>query len=132
MPWLDVTDVLLDPMIAGETIAITRRQETIGSNGRSSVTTTNLTAVASVVPTGSNSLVRAEAYQSKGKSIKVITSTRLYGPEHDPSGNNYQPDVITWKGDSFVVKMVNDYTKYGAGLCEAECASIDTVDQAPY
>jgi hypothetical protein len=129
MPWLDVNELLLDPMLAGETVTVTRRQDVIGANGRTTPSTTTFPIIASVQPTSSNSLVREEAYQSKTKSIKVITATPLYGPEQ-AAGTNYQPDLITWHGDSFIVRAIDDFSNFGGGMISAECTSIDLVDQA--
>jgi galactose-6-phosphate isomerase len=129
MPWLDFSDVLLDPAIAGETFSVIRRQQVVDNYGTVTTTNTTLSGTGSITPTGDNSLVREEAYQTSAKTIKVITNFRLYGPEQI-GGTTYQPDLVAWHGDNFIVKSINDYSSYGAGFLEAECASIDFVDQA--
>ncbi len=43
----------------------------------------------------------------------------------------YQPDIVKWKGDCFLVKSVDDYTQYGAGMVIAECVSQDFDDAPP-
>lgn len=132
MPSIDVTDVLLDPMIAGESFSVIRRAEIVNDYGESVQTTQTIpNVVGSVVPLGSNSLLREEAFQTNDKTIRVLTSFRLRGPSKSAVLQNYQPDIIVWKGDNFVVRTLEDYTQYGAGMVDAECSSIDLVDQAP-
>lgn len=131
MPGLDVTDVLADPDVAGESFTVIRRQQSIGANGREVLTATSLPNITgSIVPTPLNSLAREEAYQSQQKSIRVVTTFRLRGASKD-AGVTYQPDQVVWKGDTFVVKSLDDYSQYGAGFIVADCTSIDLVDQAP-
>lgn len=131
MPQMDISHVLLHPMIAGERFTVMRRQETVNNLGKSVITATSVTAIGSVVPTGDNSLVREEAFQTQAKTIKVTTKFRLRGVSKDAGALNYQPDIVVWKGNNYLVRTVDDYTQYGAGMVEAECSSIDLVDQAP-
>lgn len=131
MPDIDVSDLLLDGDIAGESFTVIRRQETVGNNGVTAIAQTNLSAVGSISPTGDNSLVRAEAFQTQANTIKVITNFRLRGPSKDGAGNSFQPDIIQWNGNHFVVRVINEWTSYGAGFVEVECSSIDFIDLAP-
>lgn len=134
---IDVTDLLHDPFIAGEEFIVIRRRETINAYGeRTSHPIQRLLAVGSIQPTGNNSLVREEAYQTETKTIKVITDFLLRGPTKDksqPQGATvtFDPDIVIWRGDSYVVKSIDDYSQYGIGMVQAECASVDYVDQAP-
>lgn|ERR1019366_1739770 len=130
MPLIDVSDVLLDPMIAGEAFLVVRRLEVVNSFGESVVTMQSFAATGSIIPTGNNSLVREEAYQIQAKTIRVVTAFPLRGVSKDSTGT-YQPDIVMWNNDSFIVKSLNDYTSYGVGLVEAECSSIDPVDAPP-
>jgi hypothetical protein len=131
LPTIDVDEVLISDDIAGSTFTVTRRVETVGSNGRPTITTSTLTGVGSIVPTGDNSLVREEAYTQQLNSIKVITSLRLYGAGVDTKGVKYQPDIITWRNGTYIVRVVNDYSVYGAGLVEAECIAYQYNAQQP-
>jgi hypothetical protein len=136
MPQIEVTEVTLDPIVAGETFLVTRRMEAINQYGERTESTITYSAIGSVTPTGDNSLVREEAYQLQNKTIRVITTFMLRAPSKAPpqptlSQSDYDPDIVTWRGDFYVVKNVSDYSQYGAGMIEAECAGIDYVDQAP-
>jgi hypothetical protein len=132
MPQIDVSDIVRDPFIAGERFTVLRRVETVSAYGQSSVAIrTYPDQIGSIVPAGDNSLVREEAYQTQAKAIQVITSFRLRGASKDQAGYRYQPDIVIWKGDAFVVRSISDFSQYGAGLVQADCISIDLVDQVP-
>jgi hypothetical protein len=132
VPEIDVSDILLDPEIAGEELTILRRPDATGTNGVDVITETEITPkpVGSVRPTGGNSLVREDAYQQQAKSIRVITNFRLRGVARD-GAQNYQPDIVVWGGSRFVVQTVEDYSRYGAGMIQADCMSQNFVDPPP-
>lgn len=131
MPSIDVTDLLVDPEIAGEPFIVVRRQMTVDNHGKTNIAFTVFPNVAgSITPTGDNSLVRAEAYETQANTIKVITPFRLRGVSKDVSGS-FLPDLVLWGGNHFEVKSLNDWNTFGAGFMEADCLSIETVDQAP-
>jgi hypothetical protein len=129
---VDVTDVLLDPAIAGERFTVLRRKETVNDLGVASWEwLTFPEVIGSVTPTGDQSLVREEAYQVSAKTMLVITEFRLRGPSKDAAGANYQPDIVVWNGNYYLVRSVDDFSRYGAGFVQAECTSTDLIDQAP-
>lgn len=132
---LDVTDLLLDPEVAGETFVVVRRRLTVGAHGRVETGRERHTAVGSVTPTGDQSLAREDAYATQSKSIRVVTSFALRGPSKDrgPGGQEvqYLPDVVVWGGDFYVPVSISDYSQFGAGFVEADCTSMDFVDQVP-
>ena len=130
MPQIDVSDVINDVFIAGEPFTITRQLETINGFGESVITTSTFSAAGAIAPLGANSLLREQAFQAQAKSIQVVTTFRLRGASQS-GGQNYQPDLVIWKGDSYTVWTVEDYTQYGAGMVVAECMSQDFIDQAP-
>lgn len=132
MPLLDVSDILLDPDIV-ETLTIQRRQANVGSNGRATKTVTTITPapVGSVQPQDAGDLERGSDQQNLPKEIQVITQFRLRGASQDGQGNEYQPDLIVWQGDSYQVDSIEPWTAYGAGWVVAKCSSIDSLDQAP-
>jgi hypothetical protein len=124
MAEIDVTDVLFDADVAGDTFTVLRRIETVSQFGISSSRVTAIpNVVGSVQPTGDNSLIREDAYDAQAKTIKVFTSFRLRGVSADGSGT-YKPDQIVWNGDVYEVKVLDDYTQFGGGMTEAECVQI--------
>lgn len=132
-PWIDVTEVLLDPMVAGEVgdVYAVRRLQHVSQGGIVSALRQVFAIVASITPTGDNSLAREEAFQTQSKSIKVITGFLLRGVSGHKNGQKFQPDLVWWKGDYYLVKDVSDFSSYGGGLIEADCSSIDFEDEPP-
>lgn len=131
---LDVTDLFLDPDFA-MTVTVQRRLETVGGGGRSALTVTTFDdVVAYVVPVdtriGGNALERGTDEQHRGAALQIITTFRLRGPSQD-GADAYQPDVVIYNGDPYIVDVVNDFSKWGAGFIRAELSSMDSVDAPP-
>lgn len=131
MPDIDVTDVLLDADVAGEDFWVLRRSQRMGANGRPVLTKAWLPAFGSIQPVGDNSMAREEAFQTQAKTLEAITTFRLRGVSETREGVQYQPDLVYWNGDFYIGRTLNDYSKYGAGMVEYECTSIDMNDRPP-
>lgn len=127
MPDIDVSDLLDDPDIAGETFTVVRRQSVMQSNGVPTITSTYFPGcTGSITPTGDNSLVRAEAYSTQSNTIRVITGFRLRAAGKDGLGNVFDADIVlSDEGNAFVVSSLNEWNKFGAGFMEAECTQFD-------
>jgi hypothetical protein len=130
MPYLDVTSLLIDPMIAGEAFTVVRRLDGISATGNVQTLKTYLPARGSIGPVPPDQLDRQPDQQFQGKTLGVVTAFRLSGAAQ-VAGTRYQPDIILWKGGSYVVTALDDYTQYGAGMVQAVCTSIDWIDNAP-
>lgn len=133
MPDIDVTDLLSDPDIAGDEFTVKRRQETVNTFGRSVVATVPLDACGPVFPAGDNSLIRQDAFDAEANTITVVTEFRLRGPSKS-GGLQFKADLVEWprqSGNHYIVRTTNDFSRYGAGMIEAECTSIDFSDEAP-
>lgn len=130
MPQLDVTDLLFDQDLA-DTFSVQRRQQAVNSWGE---TTTSVTVFedlsGAVYPTGNNSLVKQAAFETQAETITVVTTFRLRGVSQDSSQQAFLPDLVLWQGNQYLVSMVNDYSQYGQGFIQAECASTNLLDQA--
>lgn len=122
-PFLDVSEVLLDPMIADRFI-VNRRVQTLDSHGRVALTSTAMNGVGVVTASSGNDLDRLDDNQRMGRHLTIVTKFRLRGPSP-----GYQPDTITWKGDTFVVQAIDPYPQYGAGFVQAIAGSMDLLDQ---
>lgn len=150
MSFIDVDDLIYDPYIAGQVFSIVRRREYINEHGEQLLVAVQVTGViGQVSPTANNSLVRDAAFSSQQETIKVITAYRLRGAGRAPGSRPalawddgidwdqtgffwdqsvapiYQPDLVLWHGDYYIVQSINDYTPYGAGFLECECTSIE-------
>jgi len=133
MPMINVSVALTSPMLV-DTFTVKRRVQTVGTNGRATTTNTPTTGVSGVVyPSDNNDLQRLGDMQVTGKAITVITQFALRG-ESEESGTpevQFQPDIVTWHGNSFVVKHLEDWGAFGPGFVLAVCTSIDIVDAPP-
>jgi galactose-6-phosphate isomerase len=125
MSGIDVTDLILDPDVGGQTIVVFRRQQEINEYGEGVDATEPIATLAAVYPTGNNSLVREQAFQTMSDTITVVTKYPLNGPGKNAEGNNYDASIVGWEGNFYIVKSTNKFSKYGPGFVEAECEAID-------
>ena len=125
-PFLDVSDALLDPMLA-DSFTVNRRTEFIDTHGRAQVTSNVIENVIGVVCAANpNDLERLPEDQRMGRHISIVTKFRLQGPS--PS---FQPDTVVWNDDIFIIKNVEIYNRFGKGFIQAIAGSMDFVDKAP-
>lgn len=124
MPYLDVSSVLSDPMIA-DRVKVTRQKEVVGTNGRVSIVPEVFPIVVGVMTSaGPNDLERVPEAQRMGRVMSFVTKFRLRGPSP-----GYQPDTIDWAGDTYLVVTVDPYPRYGAGFVQSIIASTDIIDK---
>ncbi|MDB5448419.1 MAG: putative phage head-tail adaptor [Phenylobacterium sp.] len=131
MPALDVSDILLDPDFC-EVLTVIRRLQTL-VRGRATTTETTITPapVGVVLAQSDAPIQRGPDQQNLPRLIQVHTPFRLRSASKDPvSGLVYQPDIIVWGGDRFVVNKVQDFSRYGRGFLQADCSSQDLIDVA--
>lgn len=121
---MDLSEVILDPTVAGDSFIVLRRRTTTNDFGEGQLPPpVKFEAVGSVTPTGNNSLVREDAYQSQSDTIRVITQFALRGAGRDEEDNEFQPDQVIWEGTTYLVITTNEYGRGGTYFTEAECAT---------
>lgn len=127
MPDIDVaSEVVLDGTIAGDSFTVIRRRSWTDSDGFEQSDDVRIPRVlGSVYPTGNNSLGREDSFQAPTKTVTVVTKFLLRQSAKDIDGVNWQPDLIEWQGDRFIVTDVNDFSRYGPGFVEAVCTTFD-------
>jgi len=129
MPMLDVSIALTSPYLV-DTFSVQRRQETVGTNGRSIITPLVFNVVSGVVfASGASKLRRGSDDDEQDKTITIITRFALRGTSLDGAAQSYKPDIVTWHGNQFIVDDIKDFTGYGPGFIEAECCLYDTTAQ---
>lgn len=131
MPLVDVTDILVDPDIAGQSFTVIRRQEIVNDFGESTVVKAQIPAVGSVQPEGENDLLREDAFDAMAKTIIVVTSFRLRGVAKGPNKSRFKPDIVLWEGNYFEVVELKGWGDFGFGFVEATCTSVHYVDDPP-
>ena len=134
-PLLDVNEVLTDPYFADE-FTVSRREQVVDASGLPSiVSTTVYTAVDGcigvVTPSSDSSLVRTDAYEAMGNSLQVITTFRLQGATRTKDGRTFMPDLVGWGNQYYIVRDIKDFTRFGAGFCQADCLLIDYESDPP-
>jgi hypothetical protein len=133
MPLLDVSDIILDPDFC-EFLTVYRREEVVDTKGRATVTPVLITPapIGVVEPQDDLPLQRGPDQQNLPQLLEVHSQFRLRSASNDPStGKNYQPDVIVWNGDQFLVNRVMNWSKFGKGFIRAQCSSVDPIDDVP-
>jgi galactose-6-phosphate isomerase len=128
MPSIDLSRALARPSFQ-DSFAVTRRQQSVNTYGEASAVSTSMGTQSGVVwPSQPNERKIVPDLTVTDKTITIITAFALRS-EAEVSGTEYLPDIVTWHGDSFLVRNVEDWSGYGAGFVQAICSSIDVVDQ---
>lgn len=116
MAQLDVSDVLLDPDFMDMGLVCKRSVQTVGDNGRTTTTDTNIAFAGVVTSDKGDILERTASAERKKGSITIHTSFRLIGGEDDVTA-----DIVTWDSKTYTVSNVNDYSHFGRGFVCATC-----------
>jgi hypothetical protein len=126
MPMLDMRVALSNPYTI-DYFTVIRRVETVNDFGESTLTTTSYPLTAGVVTAGQPSnLDRQANFQVTPKWIDIVTQFCLYPESESGAGTEYQPDLIVWRGNNYIVKTLADYSSYGLGFVSAGCAITDS------
>lgn len=116
MALLDVVDVILDPDFMDAGLVCNRMTQDVDERGRASNTVTPIPFSAVVTSDQGDILQRmAEGSRIFG-SILVHTTLRLRD-----GGAGADADEIVWRGRTYTVAKVNDYSHFGRGFVCATC-----------
>lgn len=116
MPFLDVTDVLLDPDFLDTTLSVTRNAQTVTDGGIAVDTTTTTSFYGVVTSLNGSVLQRVAEGEHIEDTITIHTPYRLIAGQA-----GYDADVVNWQGRQWTVTNVNDYSTYGRGFVAATC-----------
>jgi hypothetical protein len=114
MPALDVADVLDDPDFVDSTLVCVRNSQTLGLDGRASDTPVPLPFAGVVFPASGKQLNRKPDGELITGSISIITRFALL-----VGAAGLSADVVQWRGNSYTVRAVEDYSHFGAGFAQA-------------
>jgi galactose-6-phosphate isomerase len=130
MPLMDMSAALAETQFQ-DSFTVVQRQQVVSNAGIGSMVATNFPNVSGVVyPSDENDLQRLPDYSIQMKAFTVFTQFALRG-ESEAEDEEFEPDILLWNGDSFLVRTIEDYSNFGAGFVKAICTSTDYVDQAP-
>ena len=133
MPLINVSLAITSPMLADH-FTVLRRTQTVDNFGIASTANQPFPGLSGVVyPSDENELRRLPDLQVQEKALTVITRFALRGAS-ETSANpavSFQPDIVVWGGNNFVVRKIEDWSQFGNGFILAICTSIDLVDTPP-
>lgn len=115
MAFIDVSEIVTDPDFQ-DTIALTRRTQTINDYGEIAFTSTSSTMLAVVQAGNGETLERNPGYSIMTDWITVYASF-----DFRADGSGYYADKITFGGRTFQVKTVTDFMNWGVGYTRADC-----------
>lgn len=133
MPFLDVSDVTMDPDFA-EQLVIYRRAQVINTKGRPTITPVLITPapIGVVLAQDDLPLQRGTDQQNLPQLLEVHTPFRLRSASKDPAGGQlYLPDVLIWNSTTFLINRVYNFSHFGFGFIRAACSSTDAIDGIP-
>jgi galactose-6-phosphate isomerase len=116
MPYLDVSDCLLDPDFCDSTLSAVRSSTSTNAQGLTQTVQTTCGFAGVVTSDAGIDLERGAAGEHGSGSISIITRFGLRA-----AGLGVTADVVTWNGRQYTVVKVNDYSTYGIGFIEAIC-----------
>lgn len=123
---LDVSDALEDVLLQDSFVVQRRQFATSGTGIAGAPSIVSFNAVGVVYGAGANDLDRRADAQLQNKTIVILTKFALRYVGVDSTGTQFQPDIVVWNGNSYLVsKDVEDYSKYGQGYIKATCTLND-------
>jgi hypothetical protein len=127
---LDVSAALTNPYTLS-TCTVWRRKQIVNNFGEGKQQVEVLQNVQAIIyPASNNKLERRAEAQVNLNSIVLLTRFSLRGESETVDKWQYQPDVIFWKGNPFLVVDVNDYSNFALGFIKVTANSTDIVDLA--
>jgi galactose-6-phosphate isomerase len=113
---LDVTDILCDPDFMDTDLICQRISQVIGTDGVAVNTPVNIPFAGVVTSDKGDILERIATGERIKGSILICTQFRLID-----GTKGYTADIVLWRGNSYTVASVNDYSHFGPGFVEANC-----------
>jgi hypothetical protein len=131
MPMIDMRVALLNPYTV-DYFNVVRRVEVVNSLGESVLTSTTTANVPGVVVAAPESALDRQAnMQVAPKWIDIDTTFLLRSESENAAHSEFQPDIIQWRGNNYIVRTLGDYSSYGAGFVHAGCAMTDSQAAPP-
>lgn len=120
MPFLDVTDVLLDPDFVDLSLVCYRQVQTVDEDNFPTNTAQAIPFSGVVTVDRSLEAKRMAAGQNINGAILIVTQFRL--TQGQPG---LDADIVTYRGRDYRVTFVDPYTAYGAGFVQAHCELLE-------
>lgn len=126
MPFLDVSDVLMDPDFLDTSLVCHRQIQTVDADNFPTNTPQDIPFSGVVTVDRSLEAKRMAAGQNINGAILIVTQFRLtQGQPETNSAPRLDADIVTYSGRDYRVTFVDPYTRYGAGFVQAHCELLD-------
>lgn len=126
MPFLDMSDVLLDPDFVDFSLVCHRQIQTVDADNFPVNTSQDLPFSGVVTVDRSLEARRMAAGQNINGAILIVTQFRLtQGQAETAESPRLDADIVTYNGRDYRVTFVDPYTSYGAGFVQAHCELVD-------
>lgn len=122
MALLDVSEILTDPDFV-DTFTVVRRTEGVSEKGRAILTLEGFAASGVVTAAGPNDLRRLPDAQLQDRTLSIVSRFQFFG-----ASVGYQPDLIQWRNDLYIVSVLDLYPQFGRGFTQVIAPSIDLQD----
>ena len=120
MPFLDVTEALLDPDFVDMTLVCHRQVQTVDEDNFPINTPQEIPFSGVVTVDRALEAKRMASGQSIGGAILIVTQFRL--TQGQPG---LDADIVTYQGRNYRVTFADPYTAYGAGFVQAHCELVE-------
>lgn len=129
MPFIDPSEMLLDPEFTDRFAVVQRIQMTDVNGTVSSSDTTIPSVIGIVLPASPSDIKRYPDKKFGQRSLNIVTQFRLNSAARNVKTGQYRlPDHVLHEGDIFVVVDLKPYTRYGPGWTKVLVTSIDAVE----
>ncbi len=116
MPFLDVSDIVLDPDFVTLDLSCARNTQTVGESGLAANAVETIDFSGVVTSDKGDVLERGAAGERVTGSILIHSRCKL-----QDGGAGFAADIVTWNGRRYTVVKVNNYSTYGRGFYAATC-----------
>jgi hypothetical protein len=132
MAQIDMSQALTNPLSLTK-FSVIRQNQVINNWGETKIDVEMIPVVRGVVfPEGPNGLSRRPEAQTNAKTLVIFTRFALRGASISANTDgSYQPDIIVWNGNRYLVAEIEDYSNYARGFIKVRAASTQEMDQAP-
>lgn len=126
MPFLDMSDVIMDPDFLDTSLVCHRQIQTLDEDNFPTNTPQDFPFSGVVTVDRSLEAKRMAAGQNINGAILIVTQFRLtQGQPQTDTAPRLDADIVTYSGRDYRVTFVDPYTRYGSGFVQAHCELLD-------
>lgn len=105
-----------------DSFMVWRRISVVNLKGRAVQTVRKIPVMGVVDAASPNDLERLPDYSYAGGAISIVCKFKLFEESRtEAPTQDYFPDLINWAGSIYIVKTLENYSRYGVGWVQAIC-----------